>query len=38
MKKADGGWERISWDDALDTIAEKFQELKDKCGAKGLAV
>jgi anaerobic selenocysteine-containing dehydrogenase len=37
-KKTDGGWERISWDTALDTIAQKFQEIKDKYGAKALAV
>jgi anaerobic selenocysteine-containing dehydrogenase len=38
MKKADGKWERISWDDALDTIASKFKEIKEKYGAKALAV
>jgi len=38
MKKIDGKWERISWDDALDTIASKFKEIKKKYGAKGLAV
>jgi len=38
MKKADGEWVRISWDEALDTIAEKLQEIKDKYGAKPLAV
>jgi anaerobic selenocysteine-containing dehydrogenase len=38
MKKVDGKWERISWDDALDTIAAKFKEIKEKYGAKGLAV
>jgi anaerobic selenocysteine-containing dehydrogenase len=38
MKKVDGKWERISWDDALDTIASNFKEIKEKYGAKGLAV
>ena len=38
MKKVNGNWERISWDEALDTTAEKLQEIKDKYGAKGLAV
>jgi anaerobic selenocysteine-containing dehydrogenase len=38
MKKEDGQWVRISWDEALDTIAEKLQEIKDKYGAKALAV
>lgn len=37
-KKTDGRWERISWDYALDTIAQKFQEIKDKYGARALAV
>lgn len=38
MKKVNGKWERISWDEALDTTAEKLQEIKDRYGAKGLAV
>lgn len=29
---SDPGWERISWDEALDTIAEKFNEAKEKYG------
>ena len=27
MKKGDKGWGRISWDEALDTISEKFNEV-----------
>ncbi|MGD0229367.1 MAG: molybdopterin-dependent oxidoreductase, partial [Syntrophorhabdales bacterium] len=38
IQKVNGKWERISWDYALDTIAGKFQEIKDKYGAKALAV
>jgi anaerobic selenocysteine-containing dehydrogenase len=38
MKKSDTGWKRISWDEALDTTAEKLQEIKDKYGARALAV
>lgn len=38
MKKANKKWERISWDEALDTVAEKFKQIKEKYGAKGLAV
>jgi anaerobic selenocysteine-containing dehydrogenase len=38
MKRIDGKWQRISWDEALDTIALKFKEIKEKYGAKGLAV
>ena len=38
MKKVDGKWERITWDEALDTIAAKLTEIKDKYGARALAV
>jgi len=38
MKKAKGGWERISWNEALDTIAQKLQQIKDKYGAHALAI
>jgi anaerobic selenocysteine-containing dehydrogenase len=31
---ADPGWTRISWDEALTTIADKFSEIKDKYGAE----
>ncbi len=37
-KKADGGWQRISWDEALDTIAAKLKVIKEKYGAQALAV
>lgn len=32
-----GKWERISWDDALDSIAEKLTEIKNKYGAESIA-
>ena len=32
----DPGWVRISWDEAISTIAEKFQELKDKYGGESM--
>ncbi len=38
MKRINGGWERISWDEALDTIAGKLQQIKDKYGAHALAI
>lgn len=38
LKKTDSGWERISWDEALDTTAEKLKKIKDKYGARALAV
>ena len=37
-KKTDGGWERITWEWALDTIAQKLKEIKQKYGAQALAV
>ena len=38
MKKESGGWKRISWDEALDIIASKLQQIKDKYGARALAI
>jgi len=38
MKKVDGEWQRITWDEALDTIAEKLKKLKEEYGARALAV
>jgi len=38
-RKADGrGWEKISWDDALDLIAEKFQETLDSDGPEAVSM
>ena len=36
--RGEGKWERISWDEALDTIAEKLTELKEKYGPESLAM
>lgn len=36
-ERGSGQWERISWDQALDEIAEKLQALKDKFGPEMLA-
>ena len=33
---ADPGWVRISWDEAYETIASKFQELKDRYGGESM--
>ena len=38
MKMENGGWKRISWDEALDIIATKLQQIKDKYGARALAI
>ena len=35
--KGEGKWQRISWDEALDTIAGKFKELKEKYGSTAVA-
>ncbi|MBW2119373.1 MAG: molybdopterin-dependent oxidoreductase [Deltaproteobacteria bacterium] len=34
--KASGKWERISWDEALDTIAERILFYKEKFGAESI--
>ncbi|MHB8842994.1 MAG: molybdopterin-dependent oxidoreductase, partial [Candidatus Aquicultor sp.] len=34
--KASGQWERISWDEALDTIAERILKYKEKYGAESI--
>ena len=34
--KASGKWERISWDEALDTIAERILHYKEKFGAESI--
>lgn len=38
IKRKNGAWERISWDEALDTIATKLLEIKERYGAHALAV
>lgn len=37
-KRGEGKWERISWDEALDNIAEKLTEIRKKYGAESIAV
>lgn len=36
-ERGEGKWRRISWDEALDEIADKLKELKDKHGPECLA-
>ncbi|MGD2186526.1 MAG: molybdopterin-dependent oxidoreductase [Desulfobacterales bacterium] len=36
--KASGKWERISWDEALDSIAERILDYKDKFGAESIVM
>ncbi|MDZ4247542.1 MAG: molybdopterin-dependent oxidoreductase, partial [Dehalococcoidia bacterium] len=33
----DAGWERISWDEALNTVARKLSEIKARYGAESIA-
>jgi len=36
-KRGEGKWQRISWDEALDTIASNLISMKEKYGAEALA-
>ncbi len=36
--RGEGKWARISWDEALDTIARKFTDLKEKYGPESVAI
>ncbi|MFH1624860.1 MAG: molybdopterin-dependent oxidoreductase, partial [Pseudomonadota bacterium] len=38
MKRSQGGWERITWEQALTEIAEKLLRLKDEFGPQVLGV
>lgn len=35
-KKGEGKWQRISWDEALSLIADKFSEIKERYGAEAI--
>lgn len=35
-EKGEGRWQRVTWDQALDEVAEKLSSLKDKYGAETL--
>ncbi|MFC1906847.1 molybdopterin-dependent oxidoreductase [Chloroflexota bacterium] len=36
--RGEGKWERISWDEALGTIASKLKEIKDKNGPEAIHI
>ena len=38
MKRENGGWKRISWDEALDIIAGNCSRLRTSYGAHALAI
>jgi anaerobic selenocysteine-containing dehydrogenase len=35
-KRGEGKWQRISWDEALDTVASNLQSVKDKYGPESV--
>ena len=37
-QRGEGRWQRISWDEALDTIASKFKEIGGKYGYESIAL
>jgi len=38
MRKVNGAWRQISWDEALDIISDKLAVIRDNYGAKALLV
>ena len=38
MKKTPSGWQRITWDEALDTIADKFKKVIAEYGPESVVV
>jgi len=38
MEKKSNTWKRISWDKALDTIAKRLKEIKEKYGAEAVVI
>ena len=38
IKRENSDWVRISWDEAIDTIAAKLEKIKDEFGARAVAV
>lgn len=36
-ERGEGRWERISWSDAIRTVAENFAKIKERFGARGVA-
>lgn len=37
-KRGEGKWQRISWDEALDTAAERFKEIEKKYGPDSIVL
>jgi thiosulfate reductase/polysulfide reductase chain A len=36
--RGEGKWRKVSWDEAFDYVADRLKEVKDKYGAKGIAL
>ncbi len=36
-QRGEGNWEKISWEEALSTISRNLLQIKETCGAKGVA-
>ena len=37
-ERGEGKWQRISWDEALDTIAGKLKEIKERYGPEAISI
>jgi thiosulfate reductase/polysulfide reductase chain A len=37
-ERGEGKWQRISWDEALDTIVSKLRQIKEESGAEAFAI
>jgi anaerobic selenocysteine-containing dehydrogenase len=37
-ERGEGRWQRISWDEALDTAAERFKEIEKKYGSESIVL
>jgi anaerobic selenocysteine-containing dehydrogenase len=38
LQKSDSGWQRISWDQALDTIADRFRSVIEEHGPESIVI
>jgi len=38
LRKANGAWQEISWDEALDIVADKLAKIREHYGAKAMVV
>jgi anaerobic selenocysteine-containing dehydrogenase len=38
LRRVNSDWKRISWDEALDIVSDRLNEVKEKYGAKALVV